>query len=118
MDIKIEEQGDLYCVCVKIENYNPKYKRKIVVNTPQVRNQVTLRGDDIGEAVQTDYIHNMNGITQGTWFFKKKVLDKPKKVLDKPVQDVIIEEEKEVKPKPTRKKRTRSSTKKKVSTEG
>jgi hypothetical protein len=51
-------------------------------------------------------------VTQGTWFFKKKV-EKP---LDKPVQDVIIEVEKEVKPKPARKRRTRSSTKK-VSTE-
>ena len=110
MDIKIEEQDGLYCVCVKIEEYNAKIKRKTIVNTTQVRRELAAQGCEVGEAVQEAYLHNLNGITQGTWFFKKKVLDKTSK-------DVIIKEEKEVKPTPTRKKRTRSSTKKKVSAE-
>ena len=109
MDIKIEEQDGLYCVCVKIEEYNAKIKRKTIVNTTQVRRELAAQGCEVGEAVQEAYLHNLNGITQGTWFFKKKVLDKP-------VEPVIIEEEKQVKPKTTRKRRTRSSTKK-VSTE-
>ena len=109
MEIKIEEQEDLYCVCVKIEQYNTKIKRKTIVNTRQVRRELAAQGYELGEAVQKAYLHNLNGVTQGTWFFKKKVLDKP-------VEPVIIEEEKQVKPKTTRKRRTRSSTKK-VSTE-
>ena len=109
MEIKIEEQEDLYCVCVKIEQYNTKIKRKTIVNTRQVRRELAAQGYELGEAVQKSYLHNLNGVTQGTWFFKKKVLDKP-------VEPVIIEEEKQVKPKTTRKRRTRSSTKK-VSTE-
>ena len=109
MEIKIEEQEDLYCVCVKIEQYNTKTKRKTIVNTRQVRRELAAQGYELGEAVQKAYLHNLNGVTQGTWFFKKKVLDKP-------VEPVIIEEEKQVKPKTTRKRRTRSSTKK-VSTE-
>ena len=112
MDIKVEEQGDLYCVCVQVEKYNTKTKRKIIVNTSQVQRALRKMGYNTGEPVQTSSIYNLNGITQGTWFFEKKV-EKP---LDKPVQDVIIEVEKEVKPKPARKGRTRSSTKK-VSTE-
>ena len=110
MDIKIEEQDDLYCVHVKIEDYSPKVKRKIIVYTKQVRRLLAKQGCELGEAVQESHLHNLNGITQGTWFFKKKVLDKP-------VEDVIIKEEKKVNPKPTRKRTTRSSTKKKVSTE-
>ena len=109
MEIKIEEQEDLYCVCVKIEQYNTKIKRKTIVITRQVRRELAAQGYELGEAVQKAYLHNLNGVTQGTWFFKKKVLDKP-------VEPVIIEEEKQVKPKTTRKRRTRSSTKK-VSTE-
>ena len=109
MEIKIEEQEDLYCVCVKIEQYNTKIKRKTIGNTRQVRRELAAQGYELGEAVQKAYLHNLNGVTQGTWFFKKKVLDKP-------VEPVIIEEEKQVKPKTTRKRRTRSSTKK-VSTE-
>ena len=113
MDIKIEEQDDLLCVCVKVESYDTKVKRKTIINTKELRHRLEKMGHKLGKTVQTDQIHNLNGKTQGTWFFEKKV-EKP---LDKPVQDVIIEVEKEVKPKPVRSKRTRSSTKK-VSTEG
>ena len=112
MDIKIEEQDNVYFVYVKIEEYNVKEKRKKVVTTRQVRREVASRGYDIGNTLQEDRLHNANGITQGTWAFEKKVLDKVE-------ESVIIEEEKVVKPKPTRKKRTttRASTKKKTSTE-
>ena len=110
MDIKIEEQDDLYCVCVKVDPYNPKEKRKVILNTSDVRRALAKQGCEVGETAQESHIHNLNGITQGTWFFKKKVLDKP-------AEDVIIKEEKEVEPKPTRKKRTKPSIKKKVSTE-
>ena len=112
MDIIVEEQDNLFCVCVKVESYNIKTKRKTIVNTKQLHRRLEKMGYKVGEAVQVDSIHNLNGKTQGTWFFKKKV-EKP---VDKPVEDVIIVVEKEVKPKPTRKKRTRSSIKK-VSTE-
>ena len=105
MDIKIEEQEDLYCVCVKVEPYNPRIKRKTIVTTRQVKVAVEKMGYHVGKAVQDSYIHNLNGVTQGTWFFEKKNLDKP-------VEDVIIKEEKEVKPKPVRKRRTKASTKK------
>ena len=63
----------------------------------------------MGEVVETAYLHNLNGITEGTWSFKKKVVDKP-------AEPVILEEEKSVRPKPKRTRRTRSSAKK-VSTE-
>ena len=79
------------------------------MTTYNVRSAATKLGYELGEVVQEDYIKNMSGTTKGTWTFKKKVLDKRKK-------QVILEEEKAVQPKPTRKRRTRSSTKK-VSTE-
>lgn len=114
MDIKIEEQDNLLCVCVKVDSYNTKIKRKTIINTKELRHRIEKMGHKLGKTVQDDHIHNLNGKTQGTWFFEKKV-EKP---LDKPVEDVIIVEEKVVKPKPTRKRRTKSSTTKKTSTEG
>jgi hypothetical protein len=110
MDIKVEEKDDLYCVCVRIEPFSTKIKRKTIVHTSAVKRALSEAGYKFGEVVEETRINNANGVTEGTWIFKKKVLDKRKK-------QVILEEEKEVKPKPTRKKRTRSSTKK-VSTEG
>ena len=73
MDIKIEEQDDLLCVCVKVESYDTKVKRKTIINTKELRHRLEKMGHKLGEAVQTDQIHNLNGKTQGTWFFKKKV---------------------------------------------
>ena len=70
---------------------------------------IKVAGYEFGEVVEETRINNANDVTEGTWVFKKKVLDKRPK-------QVILKEEKEVKPKPARKKRTRSSTKK-VSTE-
>ncbi len=63
-----------------------------------------------GACIQDAIIKNWNEyMCQGTWIFEKKVLDKSP-------EPVIIVEEKSVQPKPVRKRRTRSSTKK-VSTE-
>tara|TARA_Y100000592_G_C5305780_1_gene237681 strand:- start:80 stop:406 length:327 start_codon:yes stop_codon:yes gene_type:complete len=107
MEVLVEEQGDLYCVCVKVEPYNPREKRKTIVNTDAVKRKLIEMDLPVGAVVQESYIHNLNGVTQGTWFFKKEKVDIP-------VEPAIIEEEKVVKPKRTR--RTRSSTKK-VSTE-
>ena len=109
MDIKVEEKDDLISVYVKIPKYNTRIKRKTIINTNYVQSQVEAQGYSPGEAVQTSYLHNLNGITEGTWIFKKKILDKPE-------ENVILEEEKPVQPKPKRPRRTRSSTKK-VSTE-
>ena len=110
MDIKIEEQGDLYCVSVQIPPYDVRVKRKTIVNTQLLRQKLSVEGYETGKTVQSAHLNNLNGITQGTWLFKKKSLDKP-------VEPVILEEEKSVQPKPKpatapKKKRTRSSTKK------
>ena len=113
MDIKIEEQNNLYCVCVKIPKYNPREKRKIVLGTAKVRQEVEKLGYQLGEVVQEDRLHNLNGLTQGVWFFKKKTVDKP-------VEDVILVQEKApVAPKPAKRTSTRSKrTVKKTTPEG
>ena len=110
MDIKIEEKNDLYCVCVSIPPYNTRIKRKTIVNTSQVVLEAKKLGYELGEAVETTYLNNANDITEGTWTFKKKVLDKPTK-------NVILDKEKVVKPKPKRTRRTRTSTKKSTTEE-
>ena len=112
MEIIVEEQDGMYCVCVKVEKYDPRVKRKTIVDTKEVKRKVTQMGYQVGAPVQEAKIHNLNGVTQGTWFFKKKA-EKP---LDNSPKEVIIVEEKSVQPKPTRKRRTGSSAKK-VSTE-
>ena len=109
MDIKIEEKGELYSVTVQIPAYDTQVKRKTIVNTSGVQREVKKLGYELGEVVDSAYLHNLNGITEGTWTFKKKVVDKP-------AESVILEEEKSVQPRPKRQRRTRSSTKK-VSTE-
>jgi hypothetical protein len=109
MDIRIEEKGDLYNVCVKIPKYDVRVKRKTIVNTSRVLSEAKKLGYELGEVVESTYLHNLNGVIEGTWIFKKKVVDKP-------VKPVILKEEKSVQPKPKVTRRTRSSTKK-VSTE-
>ena len=106
MDIKIEEKGNLYTVKVEVSRYNSKIKRKTIVHTSEVRREVQKKGYEIGKTIEAAYIHNINGVTKGTWVFEKKMLDKPTK-------GVILKEEKEVKPKPAKKKRAKTSTKKK-----
>ncbi len=109
MDIKVEERDGRYCVSVKIPQYVPKTKRKIIVATGEVRARLASMGYELGQTIQEPRLHNLNKVTEGEWIFEKKVLDKPP-------EPVIIVEEKSVQPKPVRKRRTRSSTKK-VSTE-
>ncbi len=108
MEILIEEEGDLYCVCVKIESYNTSNKKKTIVNTSNVRKALVDKGYEVGKAVQESYLHNLNGATQGTWFFEKKV----EKQLDKSAEQVIIKEENPAPTKTTRRRRTKSTAKK------
>tara|TARA_Y100000114_G_scaffold70006_1_gene64084 strand:+ start:2403 stop:2744 length:342 start_codon:yes stop_codon:yes gene_type:complete len=108
MEILVEEQDNLYCVCVKVEPYNTREKRKTIVNTKAVAKEMRRLGYTVGPVVQDALIHNQNGVTQGTWFFEKK----QEKSLDKPAEEVIIEKEKPAPAKQTRRRRSKSSTKK------
>jgi|15BtaG_2_1085339.scaffolds.fasta_scaffold08602_2 hypoxanthine-guanine phosphoribosyltransferase len=108
MDIKIEEEGDFYNVFVKVPKYNRSYgKRKFIIETDQVRKKVESMGHEIAETIQTDYIHNINGSTRGTWIFKKK-FEKP---LDKPVEKVILTKEKTPAPKKRKSRAKKKTTK-------
>ena len=109
MDIKIEQKEGRYYVHVRIPEYSSKTKRKTIVSTGAVRAEMESRGHGLGQTIQEAYLHNLNKVLAGTWIFEKKVLDKSP-------EPVILEVEKSVLPKPTRKRRTRSSTKK-ISTE-
>ena len=60
MDINIEEQDDLYCVCVQIPPYNTRIKRKTIVNTKDVRAKLLAEGYDVGEVIQESYLHNLS----------------------------------------------------------
>ena len=84
----------------------------IVVETEDIVAHLESNNIDFGPLAKLGKAHNKrNHNRTGTWIFEKKSLDKSSK-------KVILKEEKSVQPKPktTRKKRTRSSTKK-VSTE-
>mgnify|MGYP003141654793 CR=1 FL=1 len=111
MDIKIEEKDNLYTVQVEVPSYNTKIKRKTIVHTSEVRREVQKKGYEIGKTIEAAYIHNINGVTKGTWVFEKKNLDKP-------VKDAILEESKTVSKAPTPKappkRKRRTSTKKKT----
>ena len=68
------------------------------------------KGIEHGPCIRQSELRNWREYSRrGEWIFEKKILD----ISPEPV---IIVEEKQVQPKPTRKRRTRSSTKK-VSTE-
>jgi len=111
---EITENEDSIKVFVEIDGANDRDNPKGKFKTPDLmleleKRDVTKR---LGECTQEASLYNWRtpGLT-GTWIFSKKT-KKAKKPLDKPVKDVILEVEKEVKPKPVRKKRTRTSTKK------
>ena len=108
MEILVEEQDNLYCVCVKVQPYSTRDKRKTVVNTKTVVREMRRLGYTVGPVVQDTLIHNQNGVTQGTWFFEKK----QEKSLDKPAEEVIIKKEKPAPAKQSRRRRSKSSTKK------
>jgi hypothetical protein len=83
----------------------------VVVETKNLMYYLEKNDIAVGALIKEGKAHNKrNHNRMGTWIFAKKSLDKP-------VDDVILKVEKEVKPKPARKRRTRSSTKK-TSTEG
>ena len=82
----------------------------IIVETEDIISHLENNDISRGPLIKKGKASNKREHTRtGTWIFDKKTLDKP-------VKPVIIVEEKRVQPKPKRKKRTRSSTKK-VSTE-
>jgi len=82
----------------------------VVVTTKDVVEHLLATSRPLGNLVYAPAVHNKRSHhREGTWIFEKKVLDKSP-------EPVILKEEKSVQPKPTRKRRTRSSTKK-VSTE-
>lgn len=109
MEINIEEEGDFYNVFVKVPKYNRSSgKRKFIIETDQVRQKVESMGYEIAGTVKSDYLHNINGSTRGTWIFEKKI-EKP---LDKPPEEVILPiEEKKPAPK-KRQSRAKKTTNK------
>ena len=109
---KIEEIGAEIHVYVTVP-FSPTTRtyqgEKVYSN--DVQDYLEHAGLKYGEMLQKDTAHNKNGKSgSGHWIFKK--------LLDNSSKQVILKVEKPVQPKPktTRKKRTRSSTKK-VSTE-
>ena len=109
--VKIEEKDNKVYVHVEmaIRNDNTGVG-KAACTVSDVEAELQKQEVVFGECLEGKKLRNWREETRkGTFVFSKKPLDKP-------VEDVIIQVEKEVKPKPARKRRTRSSTKK-VSTE-
>ena len=109
--IEIEEKDNNILVHVEV-NERKEYPLVplIVIETKDIISYLEEKNIKFGALVGRGSSNNRrNHNRKGTWIFQKKTLDNSSK-------QVIIKEEKSVRPKPTRKKRTRSSTKK-VSTE-
>tara|TARA_R110002072_G_scaffold40478_2_gene114659 strand:+ start:1256 stop:1600 length:345 start_codon:yes stop_codon:yes gene_type:complete len=106
---EVIENEDNIQVYVEIPHEGQSTPR-FILETHEVTEELEKRGFKFTECISPKKLKNWRDNTRkGTWVFSKKVLDKP-------VEDVILREEKEVKPKPTKKRRTKSSIKKKVST--
>ena len=108
-DYKIEEIDGKLHVCVTtppIPNRGAPQREKVY--TPHVLKYLTENNIKFGRMIKEDTAHNIFGDGKGYWIFEIP--------LDKSPEPVILKVEKSVRPKPTRKRRTRSSTKK-VSTE-
>jgi|TARA_R110002020_G_scaffold34687_2_gene105324 hypothetical protein len=104
-----ENEGNI-SVFVELHHRIDGRVEKSVFKTKDVLTQLQERNIEHGDCVKECSLYNWREAgLRGTWIFSKKALDKP-------VEDVILEVEKEVKPKPVRKKRTRTSIKKKIST--
>ena len=111
-EFKVTEEQDTLTVFVELQELCRKEKiLKTFFKTSDVATELKKQGFEFGKLVTApEMIQNWNSENiSGTWVFEKKKLDKPAK-------PVTLKEEKSVQPKPTRKKRTRSSTTK-VSTE-
>ena len=109
-----EEDGKIYAdlTLPLAQVFMRKPVPKMVLETAHVVEILKERGIEVGKCIKDATVKNYRQLQysrQGTWIFEKKVLDKSP-------EPVILKEEKSVQPKPTRKKRTRSSIKK-VSTE-
>ena len=103
--LEVVENEDNIQVYVEIPHENRTTPR-FILETHEVVEELEKRGIKFSECIKPIKLKNRRDNTRkGTWVFSKKVLDKPTK-------DVILKEEKEVKPKPTRKKRTKTSKKK------
>ena len=94
VEVSVEEQGGRDGVPI------------VKVYTEDVWKFLKNKGVEVTKVIHAPVVHNKREHhREGTWIFEKKLFDKPSK-------KVILKEEKPVQPKPTRKKRTRSSTKK------
>jgi len=104
-----EENGKL-CVCVEVahERLNTNIPR-IRIGTSDIQALLTEKGIKYGKCIVGATLKNWREHSRK----KEWIFEIP---LDKLPEPVILKEEKQVQPKPTRKRRTRSSTKK-VSTE-
>ncbi len=111
VEYKIKKEKDKLHVYVELPLYGKESRGPFIyekVSTTEVISHLQENKISFGSIIQSDTAHNKFGDGKGHWIFKIS--------LDKPSKKVILEEEKAVQPKPTRKRRTRSSTKK-VSTE-
>ena len=104
---------DAYTILVEasVDEQGGRFRVPIInVYTEDVWKFLKNEGVEVSKVIHQPVVHNKREHhRKGTWIFEKKELDKTS-------EPVIIKEEKSVQPKPTRKKRTRSSAKK-VSTE-
>jgi len=111
-EFKVTEEQDTLVVFVELVEFCRRTgKPKFGLEQKDVLRRLTEDGYKVGACLSgPPELKNWNLSTiRGNWVFEKKKLDKPAK-------PVTLKEEKSVQPKPTRKKRTRSSTTK-VSTE-
>ena len=110
-NIEIKQKDSQIIVRVEAKERNDRLGiSKAKLTTSEVTARLEEEGIAVGQCVQEATIKNWHPkLLEGTWIFNKKTLDKTP-------EPVILEEEKAVQPKPKRKRRTRSSTKK-VSTE-
>ena len=109
---KIEEKDGKLYVYVELPFRNDRAGvAKMTCRASDVATELESRNLTFGECLEGRKLQNWREDTRkGTYVFSKKTLDKAE-------ESVIIKEEKVVKPKPTRKKRTtKASTRKKVST--
>ena len=107
----LEKEKDKLHVYVELTIYSPQSKGPFSyekISTTQVVGYLNKNNTPFISVLKHDSAHNKFGNGKGHWIFKIP--------LDKSSEPVILKVEKRVQPKPKRKKRTRSSTKK-VSTE-
>ncbi len=107
---EIKKEGEKLFVYVELPHAEPLRKvRRFTLGTKQVLKLLEEKGIKHGRCLRKNSLSNWREhLRKGEWIFEIFV--------DKPAEPVILEEEKSVRPKPKRTRRTRSSIKK-VSTE-